>query len=84
MRNNERRAVNSQVHSIVLKCLEALVKRKPRVYEIASQLFIVKAELSNCMPNPLRADYMIPLTRDYVKRNMILLKKVIVYVVKNV
>ena len=50
LRNNERRAVNSRVHSIVLKCLEALVKHKPRVYEIASQLFIVKAELSNCMP----------------------------------
>ena len=41
LRNNERRAVNSRVHSIVLKCLEAQVKHKPPVYEITSQLFIV-------------------------------------------
>ena len=41
LKNNERRAVNSRVYSIVLKCLETLVKHKPRVYEITSQSFIV-------------------------------------------
>jgi hypothetical protein len=35
--NNEYRLVNSRVNSIVLKCLETLVEREPRVYEIASQ-----------------------------------------------
>ena len=29
LKNNERRAVNSRVYSIVLKCLETLVKHKP-------------------------------------------------------
>ena len=41
LKNNKRRTVNSRVYSIVLKCLETLVKHKPRVYEITSQSFIV-------------------------------------------
>ena len=41
LKNNERRAVNSRVYSIVLMCLETLAKHKPRVYEITSQSFIV-------------------------------------------
>ena len=36
LKNNERRAVNSRVYSIVLKCLETLVKHKPRVYVITT------------------------------------------------
>jgi hypothetical protein len=39
--NNEYRLVNGRVNSIVLKCLETLVKHEPRVYEITSQLTIV-------------------------------------------
>ena len=35
--NNEYRLVNSRVNSIVLKCLETLVKHEPRVYEMTSQ-----------------------------------------------
>ena len=49
LKNNKRGEVNSQVYSIVLKCLETLAKHKLRVYEITSQLFIVKVELPNCM-----------------------------------
>jgi hypothetical protein len=41
LKNNEYRLVNSRVNSIVLKCLETLVERKPRVYEITSQSTIV-------------------------------------------
>ena len=41
LKNNKPRAVNSRVYSIVLKCLETLVKHEPRVYEITSQSFIV-------------------------------------------
>ena len=44
LKNNKRRVVNSRVYSIFLKCLKTLVKHKPRVYEITSQLFIVEAE----------------------------------------
>ena len=32
--NNEYRLVNDRMNSIVLKCLETLVKHEPRVYEI--------------------------------------------------
>ena len=39
--NNEYRLVNGRVNSIVLKCLETLVKHEPRVYEITSQSTIV-------------------------------------------
>jgi hypothetical protein len=39
--NNEYRLVNGLVNSIVLKCLETLVKHEPRVYEITSQSTIV-------------------------------------------
>jgi hypothetical protein len=41
LKNNEYRLVNSRVNSIVLKCLETLVERKPRVNEITSQSTIV-------------------------------------------
>ena len=44
LKNNKRRVVNSRVYSIFLKCLETLVKHKPRVYEITSQLLIAEAE----------------------------------------
>ena len=54
LENNKRDEVDSQVYSIVLKCLETLVKHKPRVYEITSQLFIVKAELPNCIAVALK------------------------------
>jgi hypothetical protein len=37
----EYRFVNSRVNSIVLKCLEILVERDLRVYEITSQSTIV-------------------------------------------
>ena len=46
--NNEYRLVNSRVNSIVLKCLETLVERKPRVYEITSQSTIVYCFTSLC------------------------------------
>ncbi len=39
--NSEYRLVNSRVNSIVLKCLETLVKHEPRVYEITSKSTIV-------------------------------------------
>jgi hypothetical protein len=39
--NNGYRLVNGRVNSIVLKCLETLVKHEPRVYEITSQSTIV-------------------------------------------
>ena len=39
--NNEYRLANGRVNSIVLKCLETLVKHEPRVYEITSQSTIV-------------------------------------------
>ena len=39
--NNEYRLVNSPVNSIVLKCLETLVKHEPRVSEMTSQSTIV-------------------------------------------
>jgi hypothetical protein len=39
--NNEYRLVNGRVNSIVVKCLETLVKHEPRVYEITSQSTIV-------------------------------------------
>jgi hypothetical protein len=39
--NNVYRFVNGRVNSIVLKCLETLVKHEPRVYEITSQSTIV-------------------------------------------
>ena len=44
--NNEYRLVNSLVNSIVLKCLETLVKHEPRVYEITSQSTIVYCFIS--------------------------------------
>ena len=50
LKNNKRSAVNSRVYSIVLKCLETLVKHKPRAYEITSQSFIAEVELPNYMP----------------------------------
>jgi hypothetical protein len=39
--NNEYRLVNGRVNSIVLKCLETLVKHEPQVYEITSQSTMV-------------------------------------------
>jgi hypothetical protein len=39
--NNEYRLVNGRVNSIIVKCLETLVKHEPRVYEITSQSTIV-------------------------------------------
>jgi hypothetical protein len=47
--NNEYRLVNSRVNSIVLKCLETLVKHEPRVYEITSQSIIYIVLLVYCM-----------------------------------
>jgi hypothetical protein len=47
--NNEYRLVNSRVNSIVLKCLEILVKHEPRVYEITSQSIIYIVLLVYCM-----------------------------------
>ncbi len=39
--NNEYRLVNSRVNSIVLACLETLVKHETRVYEMTFQSTIV-------------------------------------------
>ena len=54
--NNEYRLVNSRVNSIVLKCLETLVKHEPRVYEMTSQSTIVwrfEFIIKNCGNNTL-------------------------------
>ena len=52
--NNEYRLVNSRENSIVLKCLETLVKHEPRVYEMTSQSTIVlrfEFVIKNCGNN---------------------------------
>jgi hypothetical protein len=46
--NNEYRLVNIRVNSIVLACLETLVEREPRVYEMTSQSTIVYCFTNLC------------------------------------